>query len=370
MEDIEGQPRKFTWRIENFSSIKDKKLYSKIFNVGGKKWRLLIFPKGNNVDHFSIYLGVADSATLSRGWSTFAKFRLSLINQIDPERSIMKESQHEFNSKEDDWGFTSFLPLSELYDPKRGYLMNNACLVEALISTDWTIDLVSHEIATPSPAPAPPVLSSPGQDNTKSTDQPLPTAQASFQTETSEPGDPAEEDMDTFFTSLESELASSNYTVSSQEEAKEALAKLEEALNMAPANFYDPAKFSPLTQAFKILSSFLCSSTLTIEQKNELLAIEENFKELPDRVAKAAQDRNLLTEKESDKRTLTRNLERSLIKFKEAQEEVKQVEQKIAALHVQVDEAQKNRENILAERKQIFRTSREMKMELETLGKE
>ncbi|XP_022743198.1 MATH domain and coiled-coil domain-containing protein At3g58270-like isoform X2 [Durio zibethinus] len=396
--DINRQLRKFTWRIENFSRIADEKLYSKNFDVGDTRWRLLIFPKGNRVDSLSIYVDVADSATLPYGWSRYAQFRLAVVNQIDRKSSNAKDTHHEFNARENDWGFTSFLPLRDLHDPKRGYLVDDACLIEADISTDrnrtiyWgshefmveadsdklkckaaidnekTLGTKPEETTTPSPAilAAPAVLSPPGQDKANSTNQNLPTAS---QSETIEPEDSSGEDMDTFFTSLESELARSN-TVPSQEEAKEALAKIEEALNMAPANFYDSEEFYPLNEAFKILSSFDCSSTLTIEQKNELLAMEENFKELPDRAAKAVQDRNLLTEKESVKLNLNRDLERSLIKFKEAKAEVKQVEQKIAALHEQVDEAQKNRENILAEQKQIFRISKELKMELEALGKQ
>ncbi|XP_022743431.1 nuclear pore complex protein NUP1-like isoform X2 [Durio zibethinus] len=403
--DINRRLRKFTWRIENFSSIEDKKLYSNNFDVGDTRWRLLIFPKGNRADYLSIYVDVADSATLPCGWSRYAQFRLAVVNQIDRKSSITKVARHEFNAKENDRGFTRFLPLSELHDPKKGYLMDDACLVEADISTDGTIDWESHEFivearsdelkcmeadcgkaeidsqktlvtkpeetTTPSPAilAAPIVASSPGQDKANSTGQNLPTAQSSSQSETIEPEDPSGKDMDSFFTSLESKLALSN-TVSSEEEAKEALAKIEKALNMDPANFYDSGEFSPLNQAFKILSNFDCSSTLTIEQKNQLLAMEENFKELPDRAAKAVQDKNLVTEKESVKLTLTRNLERSVIKFKEAKAEVKQVEQKIAALHEQVDEAQKKRENILAELKQIFKISKELKMELEALEKQ
>ncbi|XWS65388.1 hypothetical protein CRYUN_Cryun05aG0108600 [Craigia yunnanensis] len=405
--NINGQLRKFTWRIENFSSIKDEKHYSEIFYVGGNKWRLLIFPKGNRpkgVDHFSIYVDVADSATLPYGWSRYAQFRITVVNQINRKSSITEATRHEFKAKENDWGFTSFLPLSELHDPKRGYLVNDACLVEVDISTDRNIDLESHEliveaasdklkskeadcgkaaidnqktlitkpeeITTPSPAilADPAVLSSPGQDKAKSTNHNLPTSQSSSQSETIEPEDPTEEDMDIFFTSLESELSSSN--IVSSQEAKEALAKIGEALNMDPVNFYDSGKFSPLKKAFKILSNFDCSSTITVEQKTELLAMEENLKELPDRLAKAVQGRNLLTEKESVKLTLSRNLERSLVKFKEAKAEREQVEQKIAALQEQVHEAKKNKESILTEQKEIFRISKELKMELEALGKE
>ncbi|KAG4397296.1 hypothetical protein AAZX31_10G113800 [Glycine max] len=134
---------KFTWTIDNFSSI-SQKLFSDIFCVGGYKWRILIFPKGNGAGHLSMYIDVADSATLPYGWSRYAHFNLTVVNQIHSKYSIRKDSQHQFNARESDWGFINFMPLAELYDPARGYLVNDTCIVEADISVrkdmDWSYD--------------------------------------------------------------------------------------------------------------------------------------------------------------------------------------------------------------------------------------
>ncbi|PIN20240.1 Ubiquitin carboxyl-terminal hydrolase [Handroanthus impetiginosus] len=136
---------RFTWTIENFSKLNVKKMYSEVFLVGGFKWRVLIFPKGNNVDHLSMYLDVADSATLPYGWSRYAQFSLSVINQLYSKFTIRKDTQHQFNSRESDWGFTSFMPLSELYDPGRGYLVNDTCIVEADVAVRRVIDYWAHD---------------------------------------------------------------------------------------------------------------------------------------------------------------------------------------------------------------------------------
>uniref|UniRef100_A0A5B6Z851 ubiquitinyl hydrolase 1 n=1 Tax=Davidia involucrata TaxID=16924 RepID=A0A5B6Z851_DAVIN len=136
---------RFTWTIENFSRLNAKKLYSEIFYVGGYKWRVLIFPKGNNVDHLSMYLDVADSATLPYGWSRYAQFSLTVINQIHNKFTVRKDTQHQFNARESDWGFTSFMPLSELYDPGRGYLVNDTCIVEADVAVRRVLDYWSHD---------------------------------------------------------------------------------------------------------------------------------------------------------------------------------------------------------------------------------
>jgi ubiquitin carboxyl-terminal hydrolase 7 len=81
---------RFTWTIENFTRLNTKKQYSEIFLVGGYKWRVLIFPKGNNVEHLSMYLDVADSATLPYGWSRYAQFSLSVINQLTNKFTVRK----------------------------------------------------------------------------------------------------------------------------------------------------------------------------------------------------------------------------------------------------------------------------------------
>ncbi|RDX86284.1 Ubiquitin carboxyl-terminal hydrolase 13, partial [Mucuna pruriens] len=113
--------------------------------------RMLIFPKGNSADHLSMYVDVADSSTLPYGWSRYAQFSLTVINQIHSKYSIRKgiffaaESQHQFNARESDWGFVHFMPLAELYDPARGYLVNDTCIVEADIAVRKEIDYWSHD---------------------------------------------------------------------------------------------------------------------------------------------------------------------------------------------------------------------------------
>ncbi|KAF8389282.1 hypothetical protein HHK36_025975 [Tetracentron sinense] len=129
---VEDPPfSRFTWTIENFSRLNTKDYYSETFFVGSYKWRVLIFPKGDNL---SMYLDVADSTNLPYGWSRYAKFSLAVVNQIHEKNTIRKDTQHQFNEQESGWGFLSFMPFSELYDPRRGYLVNDTCIVEAKVS--------------------------------------------------------------------------------------------------------------------------------------------------------------------------------------------------------------------------------------------
>jgi len=111
---VDSQPPfRFTWKIDKFSLMNTKKLYSDVFKVGDYKWYCaytfsesihggqpvvvvilvtmcilssvisyvfffftwagvcLFSPKGT-----TLYLDVADSATLPYGWSRYARFNL------------------------------------------------------------------------------------------------------------------------------------------------------------------------------------------------------------------------------------------------------------------------------------------------------
>ncbi|CAH9096526.1 unnamed protein product [Cuscuta epithymum] len=129
---------KFTWRIENFLQLEVEKLYSVTFLVSEKKWRVLLFPRGNKTmkieDHMSLYLDVADASSLPNGWSISTNFSLTLIDQIDSKRTTKKEENHTFHAKERDWGFHNFIPLSDLHDKSGGYLVEDTCLIEVEVN--------------------------------------------------------------------------------------------------------------------------------------------------------------------------------------------------------------------------------------------
>ncbi|KAJ1404792.1 TRAF-like [Sesbania bispinosa] len=81
---------RFTWTINDFSRLPEK-VYSSSFFVGGHKWRILLFPKGNNVDYLSMYLDVTDSETMPHGWSRPAHFSLAVVNQVNNNYTIRKD---------------------------------------------------------------------------------------------------------------------------------------------------------------------------------------------------------------------------------------------------------------------------------------
>jgi len=132
VKDLAENTQKYRWRIDNVSQIRQK-LYSPEFTVGGYKWRVLIFPHGNNVQYVSMYLDVADAKNLGNDWCRYARFQLSILNQKDIAKSHGQDAEKRFNPQESDWGFREFLPLLKFKSPEAGFLVNDTCFVEAVV---------------------------------------------------------------------------------------------------------------------------------------------------------------------------------------------------------------------------------------------
>jgi len=135
-EDDGSLTGQFTWIIENFNKLKQPKLYSPVFQSAQYNWRILLFPGGNNVTQLSVYLDVADSATLPQGWSRQAHFTLTVHNQKDPSRSVIKDADHHFTIRACDWGFREFVPLSELRDPRSGFCVDDKVMISAKVKVE------------------------------------------------------------------------------------------------------------------------------------------------------------------------------------------------------------------------------------------
>ncbi|KAF9601367.1 hypothetical protein IFM89_019099 [Coptis chinensis] len=105
---------------------------------------VLIYPKGCNGvcngDHLSVYLVVASPEYLPHIWSRYAEFSLSVVNQMYQQSTLRKDAQHKFNRRESDWGFTSFIPLCKLHDPKEGFLVNGTLIIEAEVADGMVVD--------------------------------------------------------------------------------------------------------------------------------------------------------------------------------------------------------------------------------------
>ncbi|KAF3779789.1 Ubiquitin carboxyl-terminal hydrolase 13 [Nymphaea thermarum] len=138
----DGHLGKFTWRIENFTRLKDllKKrkitglcVKSKRFQIGNRDCRLIVYPRGQSQPpyHLSVFLEVTDSRNTSNDWSCFVSHRLSVVNQKIEDKSVTKESQNRYSKAAKDWGWREFVTLTSLFDQDAGFLVQDTVVFSA-----------------------------------------------------------------------------------------------------------------------------------------------------------------------------------------------------------------------------------------------
>ncbi|KAL3655838.1 hypothetical protein CASFOL_000234 [Castilleja foliolosa] len=156
----DGHLGKFTWKIENFTRLKDllKKrkitglcIKSRRFQIGNRDCRLIVYPRGQSQPpcHLSVFLEVTDSRNTNNDWSCFVSHRLSVVNQRMEEKSVTKESQNRYSKAAKDWGWREFVTLTSLFDQDSGFLVQDTVIfsAEVLILKETSImqDLTDQE---------------------------------------------------------------------------------------------------------------------------------------------------------------------------------------------------------------------------------
>ncbi|XP_023638961.1 MATH domain and coiled-coil domain-containing protein At3g58410 [Capsella rubella] len=140
--------KKFAWVIKNFSSLQCDKFYSVPFQIDDCKWRILAYPKGDNCDHLSLFLEIADVASLPSGWRRYVKLRLSVVKQLV---SLSGKTEHCFDGKSTIWGFPAMLPLTNLHDKDGGFLVNGELMIVAELDV---LDVIGTLVALENPEDA------------------------------------------------------------------------------------------------------------------------------------------------------------------------------------------------------------------------
>lgn len=127
----------FHWDIEDWRGL-EKRTHGPEFEVGGYKWKVLLFPHGNNQSEYtSIYLEFSDPASQPQGWHVCAQFSLLISNPNHPTEYAVHNAQHRFTAEEADWGFTRFHEVRRLssVDDQRSHplVQDNRTTITAII---------------------------------------------------------------------------------------------------------------------------------------------------------------------------------------------------------------------------------------------
>ncbi|KAJ3333525.1 hypothetical protein HDU76_007055 [Blyttiomyces sp. JEL0837] len=133
----------FRWKIESWTALKgQKKSYSPEFSCFGTRWRILIFPNGNQQnDTLSVFLDSVEAATIPKNsnWHICVHFALAITNPNNDTIFKASTAQHRYNPNEADWGFNHLVKLSQLFTPVEPF-------TRPFIENDQTVIVVHMKI--------------------------------------------------------------------------------------------------------------------------------------------------------------------------------------------------------------------------------
>ncbi|XP_059310958.1 ubiquitin C-terminal hydrolase 12-like [Lycium ferocissimum] len=122
LNDIE--PYKHERKISEFTKLKNE-VCSEEFTVGDCKWKLSLYPNGNsgqNGQNISVFLESVDA----EGFDCKKKGGVNC-----------------YSAAAQSWGWPSFMPLCELNDPKKGFLVDDCCIVQADVSVVGVVNCLT-----------------------------------------------------------------------------------------------------------------------------------------------------------------------------------------------------------------------------------
>ncbi|XP_056166107.1 uncharacterized protein LOC115692625 isoform X2 [Syzygium oleosum] len=144
----DAPPTHYVLKIQSYSLLSKNsvdKYESGVFQAGGYKWKLVLYPNGNkskNVkEHVSLYLSMAETSSLPSGWEVHALVRFFLLDQDkDSYLTIQDAGRKEwrFHGMKLECGFDQFIPLKTFNDGQNGYLMDDTCVfgVEVFVTRE------------------------------------------------------------------------------------------------------------------------------------------------------------------------------------------------------------------------------------------
>ncbi|KAL9154909.1 hypothetical protein ABFS82_10G148100 [Erythranthe guttata] len=128
----------FLTKIECFSLLSKygiEKYETRVFESGDYKWRLIIYPDGNESqdkgNYVSVYLAMADTSTLHVDWEIDAIFTIFLYNQISDKYLCYEVNGRRFNETKSKWGFPKLISKKKLRDQSNEYLVHDNLVLGA-----------------------------------------------------------------------------------------------------------------------------------------------------------------------------------------------------------------------------------------------
>ncbi|KAL9162543.1 hypothetical protein ABFS82_07G097000 [Erythranthe guttata] len=135
-------PYKRDWKIPNFSKLGEF-WKSEEFSAGGHKWAVKLYPKGTgdaSGRHVSVYLYYYGSNTGTPSERVHTRRTIRIKNQLyDLHHKYTNTAWYVGSS--DNWGRDAFMEIATITDPKKGFIVNDSCLLEVEISVKAVVQV-------------------------------------------------------------------------------------------------------------------------------------------------------------------------------------------------------------------------------------
>ncbi|XP_061995156.1 MATH domain and coiled-coil domain-containing protein At3g58210-like [Rosa rugosa] len=130
---------KHVWKVEKFSSLGAEFYESEPFTAGGYNWKLRLYPNGKGKgegSHLSLFLELASPITLPPGSELFVEYRFRILDQIHHQHRQQHPSSGKdwFRGSTPAWGLLKFIEQETFRQVDKGFLKNDACIVEAEVT--------------------------------------------------------------------------------------------------------------------------------------------------------------------------------------------------------------------------------------------
>ncbi|KAJ3162458.1 hypothetical protein HDU86_004940 [Geranomyces michiganensis] len=106
------------WIVRDYDHLRktEERTHGPIFELGGIKWRILLFPSGNrNKEVLSVFLDCVDAyEKQDPDWHHCISFGIGVVNTQNAQYHHYQVATHRFNTAAQDWGFNTLVPLSKL----------------------------------------------------------------------------------------------------------------------------------------------------------------------------------------------------------------------------------------------------------------
>ncbi|KAE9446255.1 hypothetical protein C3L33_21846, partial [Rhododendron williamsianum] len=143
----EVPPAHYTFKVDSFSLLSNilsksevEKYESDMFEAGGYKWKLSLYPSGrkerNANGYVSLYLAIAEKDTLPLGWEVNVKFNIFVYDQLRDNYLTFQDGNSgvvRFHGMKTEHGFARLLSLENFNNASNGYLVDDSCIFGAEI---------------------------------------------------------------------------------------------------------------------------------------------------------------------------------------------------------------------------------------------